>query len=208
MEKIFNPENRVMRFLGFMCELMILNLLTMLCCLPVITAGASLTAMHSVLLSLVRGENGYVSTTFFRAFRENLRQATAVWMGMLLLIMGLLYVNHAADGIAAGRNVYVSIGVIAFAAAMLASWLLPLIAHFENTLVGEMRVAALLTVACLPKTVAMAAVTAGFFVLYMLSWVYLLPAIILLGITAPSAICAKIYDPVFRKLEENAAAQP
>ena len=48
-------------------ELAHLNLLTLLCCLPLITAGASLTAMHSVLVKMSRKEEGYIGRMFFDA---------------------------------------------------------------------------------------------------------------------------------------------
>ena len=50
MGKLFNIDSPVMRFLGKVADLMILNLVTLLCCIPVVTIGASLTAMHYVLL--------------------------------------------------------------------------------------------------------------------------------------------------------------
>ena len=46
MGRIFDMDSPVMRFLGRLADLMILNLVTLLCCLPVVTIGASLTAMH------------------------------------------------------------------------------------------------------------------------------------------------------------------
>ena len=56
MGKLFNIDSPVMRFLGKVADLMILNLVTLLCCIPVVTIGASLTAMHYVLLKMVRNE--------------------------------------------------------------------------------------------------------------------------------------------------------
>ena len=49
-------DSPFMKFLGTMADLMILNMLTVLCCVPIVTAGASFTAMHYVLQKLVRGE--------------------------------------------------------------------------------------------------------------------------------------------------------
>ena len=52
--KLFNPESRFMEALSTISDLMILNLVTLVCCLPVITIGAALTGMHYVLLKMVR----------------------------------------------------------------------------------------------------------------------------------------------------------
>ena len=58
--KLFNPESRFMEALSTISDLMILNLVTLVCCLPVITIGAALTGMHYVLLKMVRREEGYI----------------------------------------------------------------------------------------------------------------------------------------------------
>lgn len=204
MEKVFNPDSRLMKFLTLMYELMILNLLTALMCLPVITAGASLTAMHSVLLSIVRREDGYVTKQFWKEFRRNLKQATAVWTAVLALAACLYFVKRAADGISAGNSVYISIGMIMFAVFMFLSWFFPVTAHFENTIAGEIRTSVTLMAGCLPRTLGMAAVKISFAFIYANCWKAMLPAIVLVGITAPAAICARIYDPIFTKLEKNA----
>ena len=54
MDKFFNMDGPVMRGLTRVFDLVLLNLLTVLCSIPLITIGASLAAMHSVLLKMVR----------------------------------------------------------------------------------------------------------------------------------------------------------
>lgn len=85
MGRIFDMDSPVMRFLGRLADLMILNLVTLLCCLPVVTIGASLTAMHYVLLKMVRNEESYIVRSFFKSFKENFKQATVIWLIILLL---------------------------------------------------------------------------------------------------------------------------
>ena len=65
---IFEEGSPFQRFLNKMTDLLILNVITILMCIPVITAGAALTAMHYVLLKMVRGEEGYIVKSFFRCF--------------------------------------------------------------------------------------------------------------------------------------------
>ena len=71
MGKLFNIDSPVMRFLGKVADLMILNLVTLLCCIPVVTIGASLTAMHYVLLKMVRNEESYIVRSFFKSFKRD-----------------------------------------------------------------------------------------------------------------------------------------
>ena len=82
---LFEEGSALQRFLGKTADLMILNLVTLLMCIPVSTAGAALTGMHYVLLKMVRGEEGYIVRSFFRSFKRNLRQATILWAFFLVL---------------------------------------------------------------------------------------------------------------------------
>ena len=63
---IFNMESSFMRALGKIADLMILNVLTILLCLPVITGGAAITALHYMCLKLVRNEEGYILKGYFK----------------------------------------------------------------------------------------------------------------------------------------------
>ena len=94
---IFDPEGPLMGTLAIIADLAILNLITLLCCVPVITAGAAMTAMHYVLLKIVRQEEGYITADFLRSFRQNFRQATAVW-SLFLLFAALLVLDFFLTG--------------------------------------------------------------------------------------------------------------
>lgn len=54
-DRIFNPENKFFTFMGKVADLMALNLIFLITSLPVITLGASLTALSSVTLSMEIG---------------------------------------------------------------------------------------------------------------------------------------------------------
>ena len=82
--KLFNLDSPLMQGLSKMADLMWLNVLTLLCCLPVVTMGASLTAMNYVALKIVRDEECYISKSFFKSFKENFKQATIIWLMILV----------------------------------------------------------------------------------------------------------------------------
>ena len=87
--KFLEIDSPFMRVLGRIADLMIINFLTILLCIPVITAGAAFTAMHYVLLKIVRDEEGYIVKQYFRSFKENFLQATILWIGMLAVSAAL-----------------------------------------------------------------------------------------------------------------------
>lgn len=96
MSKLFDQNNMFFAIMGVLFDLIILNVLTLLCCIPIVTAGAAFTAMHSVLWRMVRHEETYVARQFFESFKRNFRQSLLPWLGLLLAAVVL-----AVDGMLA-----------------------------------------------------------------------------------------------------------
>ena len=92
--KIFNYDGPLMTVLTQIFDLVVLNLITLVMCVPIVTAGASLTAMHYVLWHSVRQEGDSVWKMYWRSFRQNFRQATLIWLGVLAVIAVLLLGAH------------------------------------------------------------------------------------------------------------------
>ena len=85
---LFNYDNPVWRFIGKLGDLILLNLLWTVCSIPVITIGASSTAVYYVTLKMVRDENDSTVRSFFHSFKDNFKQATAIWA--IFLAVGLI----------------------------------------------------------------------------------------------------------------------
>lgn len=84
---LFNYDNPVWRFIGKFFDIMVLNVLWTICSIPIVTMGASTTAVYYVTLKLVRDEEGSSTIkSFFHSFKENFKQATVIWL--LLLVIG------------------------------------------------------------------------------------------------------------------------
>ena len=77
LRKIFDLDNGFMRGLSRSTDLIVLNVLFLVCSLLVVTFGASLSALYSMTLKMVRNEEDYTVRGFFKAFRENLRSCSA-----------------------------------------------------------------------------------------------------------------------------------
>lgn len=77
-----------------------LSFLWLICSLPVVTIGASTSALYSVTLKYARDEEGYLTASFFTAFRQNFKQGTAICMILLLsgLFLGLDFVVYYRSG--------------------------------------------------------------------------------------------------------------
>lgn len=203
--KLFTPESRFMEALSAVTDLMILNLVTAVCCLPVITIGAALTGMHYVLLKMVRREEGYIVRSYFKSFKENFRQATMIWI-LFLLFLGIFFVDLYLTG--AGGDAVLQLPFIVRALLIAGGgyvffmylYVFPLLARFHNTVTGTIGSSAKIAAAYLPRTLAMAAVTVLFPLLVCL-FAPLLPLFFLFGLSGPGWLCARIYSSIFLKLE-------
>ena len=76
----FNYDNPVWRFIGKFWDVILLSVSGRSAAFPIVTIGASTTAMYYVTLKLVRDEDGYTIRSFFRSFRENFKQSTIIWL--------------------------------------------------------------------------------------------------------------------------------
>ncbi len=202
MGKIFDMDSPVMRVLNRVGDLLILNVLMIVCCIPVITAGAAFTAMHYVLLKIVRGEEGYLIRGFFKSFRSNFRQATLIWLLMLLVVavyVGDIWIFNYS-GLVFPKPLIIAVAAVAFVLLMIAVYVFALQARFENSVKNTLKNAMLLAFANLPRTILMMAcyilpLVLGYFSTYALLFV------IMLGISAPAYAAAWIYSGIFKKLE-------
>lgn len=123
--------NRSFLFLG---KLIGLNLLWMACCLPVVTAGASTTALFYCQLRLHKNGDCNIFRDFWKSFRSNFFQATLLWAGLLAAAL-VLYVEKRAIGSMPGAlsDVYAYVCAAAGAAlVMTALYVFPTLAAFEN----------------------------------------------------------------------------
>lgn len=202
MGKIFDMDSPVMRFLNRVGDLLILNFLMIVCCIPVITAGAAFTAMHYVLLKIIRGEEGYLIRGFFKSFVSNFRQATMQWLLMLLVVC--IYIGDAVifnySGIQFPKALMIAVVAVAILLIMAAVYVFPLQARFENSIKNTLKNAMILAFANLPKTILMIIFYAlplviGYFSAYALIFV------IMFGISLPAYGAAWLYSGIFKKFE-------
>ena len=164
MSKLFRMDSPLMRFLTKIADLMVLNILFCVTSIPLITIGASWTALYSVTLKMVRDEEGSVSRSYFRSFRQNFRQATLLWLGVLvvlaLLALDIRVLNGMAEGTAPGL-LRVGVEILALLGIMVLQYLFPSLARFEASLADTLKNACMMALAHLPKTALMTAAAVG-----------------------------------------------
>ena len=192
--------------LSRIADLVILNLLFIACCIPVVTIGASVTGLSYVMLKIKYKEEGYLIRSFFHSFRQNFKQATLIWLGMLVAAF-ILYVDMRMLPMLPGMFSSVMRVLVLFAALLwviVFIYIFPLLARFENTSRQMLANALLLAIANAPKTLLMAALLAGAVVgtfANNTTFVYGMMIWILTGFSLIAWINAAFLAPIFRNLE-------
>ena len=85
-QKLFDPDGGFSHFITRLSQLIWLNILFLVCSLPVVTFGASSAALYTVLLRLLQGEDGHLTRRFFSAWRDNWKRASGCWLLLLIVI--------------------------------------------------------------------------------------------------------------------------
>ena len=176
------------------------GLLWIVCSLPILTLGASTTALYYTVVKCVRHGRGNLTGSFFKAFGSNFRQATLLWLLMLLwLFIGLtdLYCLRYM-GLRPGHALYSLSCLLLLPIPVLFPWLFAFLSRFHNTLGGTLKCAAFLALRHIGVTLLLLAELVGS---ALLCW--LVPQLIPL---LPGLLCLLMslsVEPVFRTLTED-----
>jgi len=163
MKDFFNEDNAFMRFLGTIADCILLNIVFILCCLPVVTIGASVTALYYVAFKLSSHDDGYIIRRFFKSFKENFKQASMIWLVMLVagVVLGMdFYILRFVNGTALA---VLRVMVVMLAAFYVAEFIyvFATLCRFGNTIKNTFRNAMCIAIGNLPGTIVMVLVTAG-----------------------------------------------
>lgn len=202
MRNLFSYDGLIYRFFSTVCDLILINLLWLVCSIPLITIGAATTAVHYSCQKYARGE-GTLFKNFFHAFRQNWTQSTIVWLLILLLAASfLLDYSLLIPLIFPGKIVVVIIlWLLIFLCVMAAHYVFPLIARFENTIKNFLINSVLFSVQniltslqiCLPTLII------AFILLFDINLFIRLGILwLLLGVSVPVYIQTKILSKVFQ----------
>lgn len=202
MGKFFDIDSPFIQFLNRVADLMILNFLVMICCLPIFTIGASYTAMHYVLLKMVRKEEGYLIRGFFKSFKQNFKQATLIWLGMLVLIafFGVDFWIFRYSEMEFSKIFMIIFLALALVFAFTAVYVFPVLARFDNSIKNILKNSVSLAILNPPKTILMTVayvLPLGLMYFFDYAWMFAF----LFGISLPAYASAFVYSGIFKKFE-------
>ena len=202
MRKFLNPDSPLMIFLSNLTDIIVLNVLCFICCLPVITIGPSVTAMHYITLKIARDEEIYVLRDYFKAFKENFKQSIIAWM-VFLVITAVFFVDYLIlkdMGLENTKVFLMIIGAIYLLVCFTMMYVFPLMARFENSLKQTVKNAFFMSILHIFKTVIMAVIYTIPFVLLPLHYNVLM-VFLLVGLSGPAYFNSFIWKSIFKKYE-------
>lgn len=204
--KIFNLDNWIMRFFSRIFDIVILNFTFIICCIPIVTIGASLTAMYSITLKMVRNEESHIIRGFLKAFKQNFRQGTII--GILAIIITLfITVDLRIIGIIGDdrlKVMQVLCYIVAIWGYIIFLYAFPLLARFENTIKEVFKNSFVLSVVNFKWTILFILLDVPFVLMLFysgLSMILLFTILIICGFSALALIQSFIFGKVFEKYE-------
>ena len=168
--KFLAIDSPVMRVLGRLGDIIILNMIFVVGCIPVITIGTSLSALYAVAMKMARGEEPSVWKEFWKAYKRNFKQATICWLIMAVVAI-LLFVDFRIIRVFQGSMYSVMRVILAIILGMwilMFQYLFPYIARFENGIFATfatLRNALLLAAAHIPSTIMIVGLSVGSLIL-------------------------------------------
>lgn len=200
MNGIVNIDSRLFRFSTKILNLFLLNILWVIFSLPIITVGAATSSLYYVTLKMVRNEEGYIIQSFFQAFRQNFKQSIIIEFVLLIsgvilfgdiryfLTMDNIFGYICASIFAIGLTIYVFVLIFVF----------PLIAKYNNTVIGTLKNAVVMSLRHLPTSIAVAILLISMLYGFYVS-VPLMIIISLIGVSGYAYIGSILFRNTFEK---------
>lgn len=209
MRTFFDSDSWLMQLVSRFSSLVILNLLFLCTCIPIFTIGVALTALYDVVFRMDTDRKGKLLSAYFRAFAANFRQATPIWL-LLLLVIAASSVNAVVFsnwGNLPGSILSLLAVVILINILLVLGYFFPLLSQFDNTKRNTLKNAMLLSVGNLPRTLIIAVINCfpwaltfvNFYAFIQLSFLWLV-----LYFAAAAYFNSRVLKKVFDPLREQA----
>lgn len=209
---LFSFNSWLSRFLYLVADIVLFHVLWIIFSLPVVTIGASTTALYYCCMKRIRRDEGYITRNFIQAFKSNFKQSTLIWLLILLagtILFTDLRIGMAAGG-AVGKFMLISCSILLIPFLCTVLYIFPVQAKFENRIIDNLKNAFLMSLSNFLFTLLLIFIIATF-VLLTLTFPPFIGLMMISGIGIYAYLTSGIYVYVFRKyipeeLEEDAQA--
>ena len=159
MQAFFSSDSKLMQAMGRIGDLVILNLLFFISCLPLFTIGAASAALYTVCFQMGTEKESGIFRTYVRAFRENFKQGTVVFLILALFLLAGFFDTLLLSSLAGWlRYGCILTAILLVLAVLMYSYAFPLLSQFSNGIRGTLKNALFLSLGYLPRSLLIAAV--------------------------------------------------
>lgn len=190
MGSIFKSDSAFMRALGWLVEVVEINILMLITSIPIVTIGASLTAGYDTALRLHRSE-GKTLPNYWNSFKSNFAKSTLLWLilGPTGALIAAFWIMVQITPLLVIKYALSIIWLIVF------YWTWPLQARFENSIGATLRNALIIGVSKIGYTIGLAAIDAAYGALIYFSLMFMPQGLFLLAIFGVGLLAA-LHVPV------------
>jgi uncharacterized membrane protein YesL len=140
MREFFSLDGAFNKYGGMVADMVLVSLMWLLFCLPIVTAGASTTALFYVTTRRISDREGYITTDFWTAFKNNFKKATIMWMIILvvliILFMNILLMTNEATSVEGFFGFVLPAQLVfLFVISIMSVYIYPLMARFDMGLI-------------------------------------------------------------------------
>ena len=158
MQRLFRYDSPFIKWINCMGKIVIVNILHLICCIPIITIGASTTAMYRVAILLAKKKDDTpIFSSFFQAFLLNFKQATVVWLILMVptLLVLLNFIILAAGGLGDSMVSFLLCLIPVPPLLAVHAYTFAYIATFEDKTLRTIKNSLVISISNLPKTLLM-----------------------------------------------------
>ena len=159
MQAFFSSDSKLMQAMGRIGDLVILNLLFFISCLPLFTIGAASAALYTVCFQMGTEKESGIFRTYVHAFRENFKQGTVVFLILALFLLAGFFDTLLLSSLTGWlRYGCILTAILLVLAVLMYSYAFPLLSQFSNGIRATLKNALFLSLGYLPRSLLIAAV--------------------------------------------------
>ncbi|MCM3717732.1 YesL family protein [Fictibacillus phosphorivorans] len=200
MEKIFSIEGKIFTTLARIFDLLTLNVLFIMSCLPIITIGAALTAMYTTTFKMARNEETSIALDYWNGFKHNFKQSTKIWLTIVMAAVTFLFAAQFFMGKGSAflfpMLFVVTVSLLAFL------YVFPLLAKFENSSFQTIKNAIFISFHSMAYSILLFAITLFFVGIIPI----FLPKLLIIWLFLGCSLSAYVKSFLFERLFNNYVA--
>lgn len=204
MNGIFSADSPFFRFCSWLADVFMLNLIFVITCIPIITIGASLSALNVISIQMIKKQEGYIIRGFLKEFRKHFKKSTILWLLMLFVgvVLGIdFYFWNQIDNMLGMIMKIVTVSLLVIFVSV-SIYIFPVVTHDNGGIKTTIKTAALLCLYRLPITVLLICLY-GIISYFMMQFVIADIFMLVFGFGLLSMASAVLYRLAFRKINMN-----